>query len=95
MAGPYAPYRQSERKPIYKKYAEQLVKDGYAYYAFDTAEELDEMRNKFKTSENPAPQYSYVLREKMRNSLTLGEDEVTRLLSEEAPYVIRIKMPFG
>jgi glutamyl-tRNA synthetase len=91
--GPYAPYRQSERKPIYKQYAEQLVKDGHAYYAFDTAEELDEMRSKFKTAENTSPQYNHVLREKMRNSLTLGEDELTRLLSEEVPYVIRIKMP--
>ncbi|CAN5310652.1 glutamate--tRNA ligase [soil metagenome] len=91
--GPYAPYRQSERKPIYKQYADQLVKDGYAYYAFDTAGELDEMRTKFKTAENPSPQYSYSLREKMRNSLTLGKDEVTRLLSEEVSYVIRIKMP--
>jgi glutamyl-tRNA synthetase len=91
--GPYAPYRQSERKAIYKQYAEQLVKEGYAYYAFDTAEELDEMRRKFKTAENPSPQYNHVLREKMRNSLTLGEDEVSRLLSEEAQYVIRIKMP--
>src|SRR5437870_5277204 len=57
--GPYAPYRQSERKQIYKQYAEQLVKDGYAYYAFDTSEELDEMRTKFKTSENPSPQYNH------------------------------------
>lgn len=91
--GPYAPYRQSERKPIYKQYAEQLVKEGYAYYAFDSSEELEEMRSKFKTAENPLPQYNYVLREQMRNSLTLGEEEVTRLLSEEAPYVIRFKMP--
>ena len=91
--GPYAPYRQSERKPVYKQYAEQLVKEGYAYYAFDSSEELDEMRTKFKTAENPSPQYNHVLREQMRNSLTLGDDEVTRLLSEEVPYVIRIKMP--
>lgn len=93
--GPYTPYRQSERKPIYRQYAEQLVKEGYAYYAFDTPQELEEMRNVFKTPENPSPQYNHVLREKMRNSLTLGEEEVTRLLSEEAPHVIRIKMPVG
>ena len=93
--GPYAPYRQSERKPIYRQYAEQLVKEGYAYYAFDTPQELEEMRNVFKTTESPSPQYNHVLREKMRNSLTLGEEEVTRLLSEEAPHVIRIKMPVG
>ncbi len=91
--GPYAPYRQSERKASYRQYAEQLVKDGYAYYAFDTPAELEEMRNQFKTPENPSPQYNQLLRQKMRNSLTLGTDEVTRLLSEETPYVVRIKMP--
>jgi glutamyl-tRNA synthetase len=91
--GPYAPYRQSERKEMYRQYAEQLVKQGNAYYAFDTPADLDEMRTKFKTDENPSPQYNYTLREKMRNSLTLGEDEVTRLLREGVPHVIRIKMP--
>lgn len=91
--GDYGPYRQSERKPLYREYAERLIKDGYAYYAFDTPEELEEMRNRFKTSENPSPQYNYILREKMRNSLTLGEDELRRLLSEGVPHVIRIKMP--
>ena len=93
--GPHAPYRQSERKDIYRQYAEQLVKAGYAYYAFDTPEELEVMRNDFKTAENPSPQYNQFIREKMRNSLTLGDDEVTRLISEGMPYVIRIKMPSG
>ena len=93
--GPYAPYRQSERKENYRQYAEQLVKDGYAYYAFDTPAELEEMRNRFKTSENPSPQYNQVLREKMRNSLTLEKDEITRLLNESVPYVVRIKMPLN
>lgn len=93
--GPYAPYRQSERKASYRKYAEQLVKDGYAYYAFDTTAELEEMRSKFKTAENPSPQYNQLLREKMRNSLTLAEKEVTRLLTEGIPYVIRIKVPLN
>lgn len=91
--GAYAPYRQSERKEMYRQYAEQLVKQGNAYYAFDTPAELDEMRVKFKTNDNPSPQYNYAIREQMRNSLTLGDDEVTRLLSEDAPHVIRIKMP--
>ena len=91
--GPYAPYRQSERKEMYRQYAEQLVKQGHAYYAFDTPEELEAMREKFRTEENPTPQYNSDTREKMRNSLTLGEDEVTRFLSEGMPYVIRIKMP--
>ncbi len=93
--GPYAPYRQSERKENYRQYAEQLVKDGYAYYAFDTPAELEEMRNRFKTPENPSPQYNQVLREKMRNSLSLEKDEVTRLLNESVPYVVRIKMPLN
>ncbi len=91
--GSFAPYRQSERKENYRQYAEQLVKDGHAYYAFDTPEELDAMRNEFKTTENPSPQYNQQIRTKMRNSLTLGEDEVTRLISEGMPYVVRIKMP--
>lgn len=91
--GPYAPYRQSERKSLYKKYAEQLVNQGYAYYAFDTPQELDEMRTKYKTADNTQPQYNHALREKMSNSLTLGDDEVRRLMSEEIPYVVRIKVP--
>ena len=91
--GAFAPYRQSERKPMYRQYAEQLVAQGNAYYAFDTPEELDEMRNAFKTEENPSPQYNFMVRERMRNSLTLGEDEVNRLMIEGAQYVIRIKMP--
>lgn len=91
--GPYAPYRQSERKESYRKYAEQLVENGHAYYAFDTPAELEEMRLRFKTAENPSPQYNHILREQMRNSFTLGEEEVARLLSEDAPHVIRIKMP--
>ncbi|MBS1921183.1 MAG: glutamate--tRNA ligase [Bacteroidetes bacterium] len=91
--GNYGPYRQSERKEIYRKYAEQLVADGFAYYAFDTPEELEKMRQDFKTGKNPSPQYDHELRNKMKNSLTLGEDEVRRFISEEIPYVIRIKMP--
>lgn len=93
VGGPYAPYRQSERKILYREYAEKLVSQGHAYYAFDTPAELDEMRSLFKTEENPQPQYNAVLREKMSNSLSLGEDAVRRLISEGMPYVIRIKMP--
>ncbi len=93
--GEFAPYRQSERKAIYNEYAEKLVKDGFAYYAFDTTEELEEMRIKFKTHDNPTPQYNHEIRERMRNSLTLGEEEVQRLISAGAPYVVRIKMPLN
>ena len=92
-AGNYGPYRQSERKDLYRKYAEQLVKDGHAYYAFDTTEELEKMRHDFKTDQNPSPQYDHTLRLKMRNSLTLSADEVSKLLSEGTRHVIRIKMP--
>ena len=93
--GPFAPYRQSERKEIYRDYAEKLVKSGHAYYAFDTPEELDEMRQQFKTHDNPTPQYNYEIRERMRNSLTMGEEEVQRMMSAGAPYVVRIRMPLN
>jgi glutamyl-tRNA synthetase len=91
--GPYAPYRQSERKASYKQYANQLVQAGYAYYAFDTPEELEQMRAEYKTAENPSPQYNHALRTKMRNSLTLSAAEVTELLATGTPHVVRIKMP--
>jgi glutamyl-tRNA synthetase len=91
--GAYGPYRQSERKALYRQYAEQLVKDGYAYYAFDTPGELEKMRVDFKTAQNPSPQYDLTIRTKMRNSLTLAESEVKKLLDENTRHVIRIKMP--
>lgn len=91
--GAYGPYRQSERKDIYKLYADELIAEGYAYYAFDTPEELDEMRRKYRTDENPAPQYDHKVRMEMRNSLTLSGDEVHELLHSNTPYVVRIKMP--
>lgn len=91
--GPYAPYRQSERKAIYRQYAEQLIESGHAYYAFDTPAELEQMRIDFKTAENPSPQYNHRIREKMKNSLTLSSSEVRSLLAAGTPHVIRIKMP--
>jgi len=91
--GEYGPYRQSERKEIYRKYAEQLVNDGYAYYAFDTPGELEKMRQDFKTEANPSPQYDHTIRMKMRNSLTLNDVESTQLLENGTKHVIRIKMP--
>ncbi len=93
--GPYAPYRQSERKEIYRQYAEQLVKAGFAYYAFDTPTELEEMRIQFKTAENPSPQYNQVVREKMQNSISLTSVEVNQLLLAHTPHVIRIKVPLN
>ncbi len=91
--GHYGPYRQSERKERYKLYAEELVAEGYAYYAFDTPEQLEEMRDKYRTDENPAPQYDHKVRMQMRNSLTLSGEEVHRLIRSNTPYVIRIKIP--
>lgn len=91
--GNYGPYRQSERKVIYREYAEQLVKEGHAYYAFDTTEDLEKMRHDFKSEQNHSPQYDHTLRMKMRNSLTFSAEEVNKLLSEGTRHVIRIKMP--
>jgi glutamyl-tRNA synthetase len=93
--GPHKPYRQSERKElgIYKRYADQLIAGGHAYYAFDTSEELDEMRKRLEAAKVSAPQYNAVSRQNMRNSLTLPEDEVKRLLAEGAKYVVRLKVP--
>ena len=91
--GEYGPYRQSERKASYLQYAARLVKDGYAYYAFDTSSELEKMRNDFKSEQNHTPQYDLHTRLKMRNSLSLTEEEVNKLLADKTPYVIRIKMP--
>jgi len=86
--GPFAPYRQSERKAMYRQYAEQLVKEGHAYYAFDTAEELDAQRK-----ETANFQYNHATRTQLRNSITLSEQEVQALLAAGTPHVIRIKMP--
>lgn len=92
VGGPFAPYRQSDRKEMYKQYADQLLASGHAYYAFDTTEELDAMREKLKAG-GMAPQYDAVSRMSMVNSLTLPEDEVKRRLQAGEPYVIRIKLP--
>jgi len=91
--GAYGPYRQSERKENYRQYAEQLVKDGHAYYAFDTTGDLEKMRHDYKTEQHPSPQYDQRIRLKMRNSLTLTPTETQKLLAEGTRYVIRIKMP--
>jgi glutamyl-tRNA synthetase len=90
--GPYAPYRQSERKDLYRQYAFRLIEKGFAYFAFDTGEELDEMRKKLE-SEKENAQYDAHTRGLMRNSLTLPETETQKLLDEGVAYVIRFKMP--
>lgn len=88
VGGKYAPYRQSERKAIYREYAERLVMQGHAYYAFDTPEELDTNRK-----EIPNFQYGHAYRDTLRNSLTLSQHDVDQLLDAGTPHVIRIKMP--
>lgn len=93
--GPYAPYRQSERKPEYYQYAKKLVDAGHAYYAFDTPEELEQMRNQYKSEAGNTAQYDHRTRVHMRNSLTLPAAEVQQLLDSNTPHVIRIKMPAG
>ena len=95
QGGPYGPYRQSERKELYRQYAEQLVASGHAYYAFDTTEELAQMREDFKTPENPTPQYSSVTRGSMKNSLNMDEAALQALKTNMPSHVIRIKMPVG
>ena len=91
--GPYAPYRQSERKHLYYEYAQKLLDAGHAYYAFDTTEDLEKMRKELKKDEHSVPQYDHTTRMKMRNSLSLPADEVVKLLDKGTPYVIRIKIP--
>jgi len=86
--GNYGPYRQSERKASYRKFAEQLINDGYAYYAFDTPEDLE-----VKRKEIPNFQYGQHTRLQMRNSLTLTNSEVKDLLAANTPHVVRIKVP--
>ena len=88
VGGDYAPYRQSERKHLYKKYADQLIADGYAYYAFDTPSDLENKRN-----EIPNFQYNKAHRKEMKNSISLSENEVNDLLKNNTPYVVRIIMP--
>ena len=92
VGGEYGPYRQSERKELYKKYAFQLVESGNAYYSFDTAEELDAQR---KACEERGATFIYnaLSRRELKNSLHMDADEVKGLLESGAHYVIRFKMP--
>jgi glutamyl-tRNA synthetase len=93
IGGDFGPYIQSERKEMYKPYAEQLVENDKAYYAFDTPEELDKVREQAKEMGMPNWQYNSVTRSSLKNSLTLPADEVAKKLAAGEPYVIRMKMP--
>jgi len=93
QGGDYGPYRQSERKDLYQKYAMELLNRGHAYYAFDTPEELDQMREDLAEKGIHSAKYNYETRDNMRNSLTLDPSEVEQLLSSGTPYTIRLKIP--
>lgn len=90
--GAYGPYRQSERKNLYHEYAEQLIKDGHAYYAFDTPGEIEALREKLKTEGKYNLQYGFHNRSGMRNSLSMPQEETEALLKINFPHVIRIKI---
>ena len=89
---PHAPYRQSQRKGIYRSYADQLIANGYAYYAFDTAEELESKRTAAESAGGTFI-YNQKTRMELRNSLTLPEDEVRNLLETTDTWTIRFRMP--
>jgi len=90
--GDRGPYIQSERQELYQKHAQILLDNGQAYYAFDTKEDLEEMRERMRSGSNPSPKYDSSVRMNMRNSLSLPEDEVQKLLADGTPYVVRLKV---
>ena len=92
IGGPFGPYRQSDRKPMYKQYADQLIRDGWAYYAFDKPEELEAKRKEYETQKKTF-QYDCNTRAQMQNSLSLPADEVKRRLESGEPFVVRFKFP--
>ena len=92
QGGKFAPYRQSERRDIYDKHLVEILKTDYAYLAFDTPEELDEVRKEFEQNGDVFA-YNYITRNRLKNSLTLSKEEVQKLLDEKVPYVVRFKMP--
>jgi len=92
IGGPYAPYKQSERYAIYKQYADKLINDGFAYYAFDTPQQLDAIRNEYQANKQSF-QYDCNTRKKLRNSLTMNNEELDSLLKSGHPYTVRFLIP--
>ncbi len=86
----FGPYRQSERKPLYKQYADQLITSGWAYYAFDSAEDLDQLR---KNAEEAGKTfiYNHTVRDHLDNSLTNSPEKVAERIANGEDYVIRFK----
>ncbi len=93
IGGNYGPYRQSERKDIYGKYALALVEKGFAYYAFDTGEELEQKRKSEEEKGNQGYKYNHATRAEMRNSLTLSPEETKALIEKGENVTIRLKIP--
>jgi len=93
VGGKFAPYKQSERKEIYDKYVEILIKNEKAYYAFDTPEELENLRVKLQEEKSSVQHYCSVTRGQMKNSFTLKKEDVIELLKNGTPYVVRFNMP--
>jgi len=91
--GKFGPYKQSERKQLYYPYVQQLIASGHAYYAFDTPDELDAMREKLKAAGSTSLQYDAASRSSMNNSLNLTAEEVKNRIQAGANYVIRVKIP--
>ena len=94
IGGPYGPYRQSDRKPMSRQYADQLIRDGWAYYAFDRPEALEAKRKEYE-AEKKTFQYDCNTRSQMENSLSLGMEEAQRRIDAGDPYVVRFKFPEG
>ena len=92
VGGPHAPYRQSERREIYLRYALQLVEAGWAYYAFDSAEALDALRKEAEAA-GKAFAYNHEVRERLETSLRLSAEEVEKRIARGDQWVIRFKMP--
>lgn len=90
--GPHAPYRQSERKDLYQQYSEQLIRSGHAYYAFDTPEELEQLRKEAEARKETFT-YNAFSRKSLRNSLQMTEAEVAGRIASGEPYVVRFKIP--
>ncbi len=93
QGGPYAPYRQSERSAIYREMIEVLLRNGHAYYAFDTPEELESARQKIHAAGSDQFQYNYTVRLGMKNSLSLQEEEVKARMERGEAYVVRVRIP--
>jgi glutamyl-tRNA synthetase len=90
----FGPYRQSDRKPIYKQYADELINSGWAYYAFDSSEKLDELRKQAET-DGKTFIYNHTVRETLDTSLNVSRENVEARIAGGSPYVIRFKTPIN